>query len=282
MRNTVLLLVVFLLPGPVFPADPEISTFPAYVDSDLCARLMYGPITPERTDCSTKTVKDGAEPVLVRLANNMVLSVNKQKTIKPLVGQFASVAGEIKPKDGTVKVQSATAMSVDSIPKGDPSRRLLDQGNAPPSAASVELREKVRHELAMLPYISEFDFISFTESDRNVILTGWTIRQTNRNEAGNAVRNVQGVETVVNNIEVLPLGTMDMQIRAAARAALQRQLSRYFWGSGSDIKIIVKDGTITLLGTVTNKTDSDIANIQCNSLQGVFKVFNLLKVQPGA
>ena len=62
------------------------------------------------------------------------------------------------------------------------------------------------------------------------------------------------------------MGRTDMQIRAAARAALQRFLSRYFWGSGSAIKIIVKNGQIILLGTVSTKADSDIAYMQCNGV----------------
>ena len=61
------------------------------------------------------------------------------------------------------------------------------------------------------------------------------------------------MESVVNNIDLLPLGSFDMQIRAGARAALQRQLSRYFWGNGSDIKIVVKNGQIILLGSVANQ-----------------------------
>ena len=130
----------------------------------------------------------------------------------------------------------------------------------------------------MMPYVSEFDFISFTLTGPEVILTGWTVRQTNRDYAYNVVKNVPGVESVVNNIDILPLGSFDMQIRAGARAALQRNLSRYFWGSGSDIKIVVKNGQIILLGTVASKGDSDIANIQCNSVRNAFKVFNLLRV----
>ncbi len=131
----------------------------------------------------------------------------------------------------------------------------------------------------MMPYVSEFDFISFTLTNSEVILTGWTVRATNRDTAFNIVKTIEGVETVINNIDVLPLGSFDMQIRAGARAALQRHLSRYFWGSGSDIKIVVKRGSIILLGTVTNKMDVDLANIQCNSVPGAFHVFNLLRVQ---
>ena len=71
-----------------------------------------------------------------------------------------------------------------------------------------------------------------------------------------------------------------MDIRAETRAALQRQLGRYFWGSGSDIKIVVKNGNIILLGTVMNKMDHDIANVQCNSVSGAFHVFNMLRIQP--
>jgi osmotically-inducible protein OsmY len=131
----------------------------------------------------------------------------------------------------------------------------------------------------MMPYVSEFDFISFTQNGPDVILTGWTIRAINRDTAYNAVKDIAGVESVVNNIAILPLGTFDMQIRAGARLRLQRLLGRYFWGNGSDIKIVVQNGQIILLGTVANKADSDIAFIQCNSVPGAFKVFNMLRVQ---
>src|SRR5262249_29689251 len=139
---------------------------------------------------------------------------------------------------------------------------------------SAKLHEKIRHELAMMPYVSEFDFISFTLTGGEVILTGWTVRQTNRSTAYNLVKNLEGVESIINNIDVLPLGSFDMQIRAGARAALQRFLSRYFWGSGSDIKIVVKNGNIILLGMVANEGDFNIATIQCNSVPGAFHVFN--------
>src|SRR5262249_13211051 len=129
------------------------------------------------------------------------------------------------------------------------------------------------------PYVSEFDFISFTLNGGEVILTGWTVRATNRDTAFNIVKSIEGVESIINNIDVLPLGSFDMQIRAGARAALQRHLSRYSCGSGSDIKIVVKSGSIILLGTVMNQMDHDIANIQCNSVPGAFHVFNMLRVQ---
>jgi hyperosmotically inducible periplasmic protein len=262
------------------PAADEISNFKSYVDSDICSHLMLGPINSARVECSQKTHKDGSGPVLVRLTDNTVLEVNKQKMINKLVGQLADVSGELNLRDGTIKLKDVKPIDSNSIPKGDPARRLLDVRTF--KTTGDKTFEKIRHELAMMPYISEFDYISFTMVGNDVLLSGWTIRNTNRSYAENVIKNIEGVEKIINNIEVLPLGSIDMQIRGAARAALQQNLSRYFWGSGSDIKIIVKNGDIILLGSVTNEGDKNIAGIRCNSIRNAFHVFNLLRVQGSA
>jgi osmotically-inducible protein OsmY len=216
--------------------------------------------------------------VVVRLEDNAVLEVNKQKMVKPLVGELAQVDGEVDLKKGRVKLQSVNQVQSSDIPEGSPARQLLDVRNFRANDAVVN---RVRHELAMMPYISEFDFISFTMAGDRVILTGWTVRMTNRQTAYNLVKAVEGVGSITNNIQVLPMGASDMRVRATARARLGQFLSRYFWGSGSDIKIIVKNGNIILLGTVATEGDKDTANIQCNTVPGAFQVFNLLRVQKG-
>jgi osmotically-inducible protein OsmY len=261
----------------VAAADKPAETFHAYVDSDICARLMLGPINDARVNCSTSTVKDGAEEVLIRMENNMVLDTNNEKLIKKLVGQLILATGDVKAKNGTMKLLEVSPIQAKDIKPGDPARRLLD-----PQAAKSDpkLFEKVRHELAMMPYISEFDFISFSLMGGEVLLTGWTVRDTNRSEAQNRIKNIEGVTSIVNNIDVLPLGRNDMQIRAGVRAQFAASLSRYFWGSGSDIKIVVKNGDIILLGTVSNQMDHDIAFIRANTVPGAFHVFNLLRVEP--
>jgi osmotically-inducible protein OsmY len=266
-----------------FAADPaKQKTFPCYADSDICARLMLGPISPERIECSQSTHKQGAAPQLVRLSDNLVFEVNKTKMLKEHVGKFVEATGEPKEKDGRIKLESVKAIDGAAISTSAPGHELVDARNFRASGDRAKTFEKVRHELAMMPYISEFDFISFTMVGDSVILTGWTVRITNRNTAYNLVKNIEGVDKITNNIEVLPMGSFDMQIRSGARAALQRMLGRYFWGSGSDIKIVVKNGKIILLGQVASKADSDTANIQCNAVPMAFHVFNMLKVVPPA
>lgn len=259
-------------------AAAEVTTIKAYIDTDVCSHLLLGPITEQRMDCSKKAFKQGDQPTLVQLSNNRVFQINKPKLVKDYVGQLAEATGELKIKDGQIKLQSVKPIEAASIPAGDPDRKLLDVRTYK-TASGPALYEKIRHELAMMPYISEYDFISFNMNGGDVILTGWTVRITNRSEAENRIKNIEGITSIVNNIEVLPMGRFDMNIRAGARAALQRHLSRYFWGSGSDIKIVVKDGVIILLGSVATKADSDLAYIQCNSVSGAFKVVNLLRVR---
>ena len=282
MVRTTSVLLAILLPLAVVAADDtdKIKTFGAYVDTDLCARLMLGPIVDSRVECSQKTFKEGSSPVLVRVDDNFVFEVNKEKQLKEYIGGFVEATGEPKEKDGRMKLESVKSVEKAQLQTNAAARELFDvrlhKGTGDPTY------EKVRHELAMMPYISEFDFISFSLAGSHVILTGWTIRQTNRSTAQNLVKRVEGVEKITNNINILPLGRNDMQIRAGARAALQRMLSRYFWGSGSAIKIIVKNGDIILLGTVSTKEDSDIAYLQCNHVPMAFKVFNMLRVEPAA
>jgi hypothetical protein len=125
MKTTFLVMVGLLFGGGVCVGD-EVSTFHAYVDSDICARLMLGPITASRIECSQKTHKEGSAPVLVRLHDNTVFDVNKQKMVKEHVGKLAEVTGEAKVKSGTFKIESVKPEEASSIPQGDPARILLD------------------------------------------------------------------------------------------------------------------------------------------------------------
>src|SRR3954451_3555143 len=124
MRFAFLLALAATLSGVIIAA--EISTLQAYVDTDLCSHLLIGPITSDRTECSKTSLKEGSDPVLVRLSNNMVFFVNKPKMIKEYVGQFATATGELKIKDNRIKLQGVEPLEASSIPAGDSGRKLLD------------------------------------------------------------------------------------------------------------------------------------------------------------
>jgi hyperosmotically inducible protein len=105
-------------------------------------------------------------------------------------------------------------------------------------------------------------------------------RPTLKSDAEAAVKSIEGVASVVNNIEVLPLSPMDDQTRRAVYRAIYGDagLSRYSVQAVPSIHIIVKNGNVTLEGAVDNETDKNLANLRANQVPNVFSVKNNLVV----
>jgi hyperosmotically inducible protein len=74
---------------------------------------------------------------------------------------------------------------------------------------------EVRHELVMLPYYGVFDNLVYRVDGSTVRLYGQVTRPTLKNDAENVVKGIEGVTRVDNQIEVLPLSSMDDGIRIA-------------------------------------------------------------------
>jgi hyperosmotically inducible periplasmic protein len=140
---------------------------------------------------------------------------------------------------------------------------------------------EIRHELVMLPYYGVFDNLAYKVDGYKVTLMGQVTRPTLKSSAENVVKDIEGVEQVINNIEVLPLSPNDDRIRRAAFQAIYSQpaLNRYALQAIPPIHIIVKNGNITLEGVVANEGDKNIAGIQANGVSGAFGVKNNLRVE---
>lgn len=145
------------------------------------------------------------------------------------------------------------------------------------------LTREVRHELAGVPWYSVFDILQYTVNGNDVTLKGAVTQPTVKTDAENAVKHIEGVEKVDDQIEVLPVSPSDNQIRMAEYRAIYSQplLSRYGLGSYQSIHIIVKNGHVALEGSVDNAADKNAANIAANGVAGVFSVTNNLVVTGG-
>jgi hyperosmotically inducible protein len=144
----------------------------------------------------------------------------------------------------------------------------------------VNLYKEVRHQLVMLPWYSVFDNLAYQVDGRKVTLFGQVTRPTLKSDAESAVKSIDGVTSVVNNIEVLPPSPMDDQLRRALYRAIygEAALSRYSIQAVPSIHIIVKNGNVTLEGVVDNETDKNLANLRANQVPNVFSVKNNLAV----
>ncbi len=158
---------------------------------------------------------------------------------------------------------------------------LMLAGQDQNSPANQRLVKEVRHELVMLPRLNVFDNLAFRVDGSTVTLMGQVTQPVLKSDAENVVKRIEGVETVVNQIEVLPLSPNDDRIRRAVYLALVRkpQLQKYFMQAVPPIRIIVKNGNVTLEGVVANQGDADIAKLTVNGVPGVFSVTNNLRVE---
>jgi len=150
-----------------------------------------------------------------------------------------------------------------------------------PSAKSQErITREVRHELLMLPYFGVFDSIAFKVDGYNVTLLGQVVRPTLKSDAENSVKHIEGVEKVDNQIEVLPTSPMDDRLRIRLFRAIYGfpALQKYELGVQKPIRIIVKNGHVTLEGVVDNEADKNMAGVRANGVPGIFSVTNNLQV----
>ncbi len=154
------------------------------------------------------------------------------------------------------------------------------QLHAAPAINTERIAREVRHEILMLPYYDVFDNIGFKVEGYNVTLVGQVTNPAVKSDAGNAVKRIEGVEQVNNQIEVLPPSPMDNQIRRRVFRAVYGfgPLQKYDMPVIKPIRIIVKGGHVTLEGVVDNETDKNTAGIRANSVPGIFSVKNNLQV----
>lgn len=175
---------------------------------------------------------------------------------------------------------------------------------SPGQAANIV--KQVRDKLLSLPDYAVFDSLHFAIQGKTIVLMGYASRPVLKSEAENVVKRIEGVESVDNQIKVLPPSSMDDQVRVGVyRRIYSQPMLRKYTGSPVGfgrtpsvaaaaggitqdpplgyhaIHIIVDNGHVILTGVVDSKTDADVAAIQANSTPGVFSVENELQIVGG-
>jgi hyperosmotically inducible protein len=147
--------------------------------------------------------------------------------------------------------------------------------------AMANINKEVRHELVMLPFLDVFDNLTYQIEGSHVILSGQVTRPTLKSSAEGVVKRIEGVKSVDNQIEVLPLSPNDDRLRWSLYRSIYgyTPLNRYALPVLKPIRIIVKNGHVTLEGVVANGTDKNIVNIRAHGVHGVFSVTNNLQVE---
>ncbi len=161
--------------------------------------------------------------------------------------------------------------------------RLESQSRRDRDRDLAYLTREIRKELVTLPYFGVFDWLEGNVQENGTVnLRGQVTRPTLKSDAQRRVARVEGVERVINRIEVLPLSPNDDRLRRAVYRELFNsgsQLFRYGQQPVPPIHIIVRNGRLTLKGVVATQGDSNFATIKARGVPGLFDVRNELRVE---
>lgn len=150
----------------------------------------------------------------------------------------------------------------------------------PTTRMDEDVRRDVEAELAWEPDIIATD-IAVKVRDGIVTLTGFVRKYSEKYEAERVAERVRGVKGVVNDLEVkLATGSerIDREVAEDALAALKRELPI----SSQNLKIVVRDGWVTLEGQVQWDFQRRMAEEAVRKVRGTKGVVNLIRVEPTA
>lgn len=155
----------------------------------------------------------------------------------------------------------------------------------PPQRGSAQyqswLQTEVRHQLVMIPWLSVFDNLQYRVNGDNVTLMGQVVNPVTKDDAQKAVKGIEGVGQINNQIEVLPVSPFDNQIRRAEYRAIYSfpSLEKYGQLAVASIHIVVKNRHVTHDGVVQNQGDKNAAEIRAKGVPNVFSVTDNLQVE---
>jgi osmotically-inducible protein OsmY len=143
-----------------------------------------------------------------------------------------------------------------------------------------DVRRDVEAELLWEPDVIATD-IAVKVRDGIVTLTGFVRKYSEKYEAERVAKRVLGVKGVVNDLEVKLASAserIDREIAEDAVAALKRELPI----SSQNLKVVVRDGWVTVEGQVQWDFQRRMAEEAVRKVRGTKGVVNLIRVEPTA
>jgi osmotically-inducible protein OsmY len=139
----------------------------------------------------------------------------------------------------------------------------------------TEIAQAVRQALEWDVFVPE-EKISSTVSDGWVTLDGTVERWSQRDDAEGAVRNLTSVKGVVNRITVKPTKPVTEDVHKAIEQALERRAER----EAKRIRVDVRDGIVTLTGSVHSWAERKSVVAAARFTPGVREVDDRLRTEP--
>ena len=144
----------------------------------------------------------------------------------------------------------------------------------------AQLQTNVLDELKWRPSVNAAH-IGVTAKNGVVTLTGQVAHYAEKSAAEEAAKGVYGVKGLANDIAVEMLGALKRTDQDLAEAALNAMKWDYEVPNDK-VKVVVKNGWVTLSGTLDWQYQKDAAARSVRNLMGVIAVSNDITIKPEA
>jgi osmotically-inducible protein OsmY len=153
--------------------------------------------------------------------------------------------------------------------------RVAAQGSAGDERLVEAIAATVQHDVNF----SIFDDVNASVIDRAVTLTGRVTMPFKRDDIGKRVAKIDGVRSVVNDIQVLPVSGRDAELRVRIARAIYSHPA--FWHDAAmvnpPIHIVVEHAHVTLTGCVNSQVERMLAYALAQ-VDGALDVKNALRL----
>ncbi len=146
--------------------------------------------------------------------------------------------------------------------------------------SDTKVGEAIAKAVRRYPFFTVYDDINIAIHEGKVVLAGRVTMPFKSDEIENRVSKVMGVQSISNELGVLPTNIGDQRIRAnlSYRIYSDSLFREYAFRANPPIHIIVERGRVALTGAVRSEVEKRKAEHIARSTFGVFQVENRLTV----
>jgi osmotically-inducible protein OsmY len=142
--------------------------------------------------------------------------------------------------------------------------------------SDADVAEAVRHALEWDVFVPQRQ-IQSTVSDRgHVTLSGTVTTLRQRDDAERAVRNLEGVRLVTNQITIEAPHVAAIALRSSIRQALERHVAR----EANRIVVVIDGDTVVLSGNIASWSERQAVIGAAKGTPGVRRIDDQLQIQP--
>jgi hyperosmotically inducible protein len=197
-----------------------------------------------------------------------------------LVGVVATVQNRSVTLTGTVPSLWAKDEAVKQARRVSDVKEVISTLAVKRAESDTDLANSIGDALRSSVFLTVFDDVNGMVVNGVATLTGQVTTPYKSQGIVQAVSRVEGVQQIIDRVEVLPSSIFDDQIRYAVANRIYNDpaFSQYSMQARPPIHVIVKSGHVTLRGVVGSEMDRRLAELLARDIFGVLGVENILRV----